>query len=105
VPRPDPELLRELDRVADRVRVMAPRLAARTGPEPEQALAAVRTLLQQLADLAADAEELPRRPVPELGAHALADQLVVLGRDVAGACAEPALADAQELLVALRRAL
>jgi hypothetical protein len=84
---------------------MAPRLAARTGAEPEQALAGIRTVLQQLADLAADAEGGPRRPVPELAPHALADQLVVLGRDVATWCAEPALADAQELLVALRRSL
>lgn len=85
--------------------MVAPRLAARSGAEAEQELAGIRTALQQLADLAADAEQRPRRPVPELGPHALADQLVVLGRDVAVFCDEPALADAQELLVALRRRL
>ncbi len=77
---------RELVRVADRLRVIGPRLAARDTPAARQTLDQVRAGLQRLADLAADpdqggaAEPLPR--VPQLGAHALADQVLVLGREL-----------------------
>ncbi len=102
-PHPARELERELERVADRLRVVGPRVHART--DRGAALAAVREVLQALADLAADAESRPRRPVPELAAHALGDQLLVLGHDVLG-CADPfALQQARDLVVALRRAL
>jgi hypothetical protein len=46
---------------------------------------AVREVLQRLADLAADAEDRPAVVVPELGLHALADQLQVLVADVVAA--------------------
>lgn len=81
------ELVRQAERVADRLAVVGPRmaarLAAREAPEATVLLTDVRAVLQQLADLGADAEGRPRRPVPELGAHALADQVLVLAHDVA----------------------
>jgi hypothetical protein len=43
---------------------------------------AARDLAQQLADLAADAEARPRRPVPRLGDHAVGDQVAVTGNDL-----------------------
>lgn len=76
-------LERDAERAADRLRVVGPRMAARTGPEAQALLEAVRADLQRLADLAADAEERPRRAVPVLAAHALADQVLVLAHDVA----------------------
>jgi hypothetical protein len=101
----DDELLVELDRVTDRLRVMVPRLIARATPQADRVLADLRAALQVLADLAADGEGRSRRPVPELAPHALADQLTVLGRDVATGCPEPALEQARDLLVDLRRRL
>lgn len=80
-PTPE-EADRRLQRLADRLRVMGPRLAGRDTPEAEAALTAVSAGLQQLADLAADADGRPRREVPALGAHALGDQAVVLGHDL-----------------------
>jgi hypothetical protein len=76
-------LERDAERAADRLRVVGPRMAARTGPEAQALLDAVRADLQRLADLAADVEDRPRRAVPVLGAHALADQVLVLAHDVA----------------------
>jgi hypothetical protein len=78
------DAVRQLERLADRLRVVGPRLAAREGPQAQVQLAAIRTGLQQLADLAADADGHPRRAVPELAAFALADQLLVLGHDLLG---------------------
>ncbi|HSK54238.1 MAG TPA: hypothetical protein VK908_03205 [Jiangellales bacterium] len=43
---------------------------------------AARDLVQQLADLAADAEARPRRPVPRLGDYAVGDQVEVTGNDL-----------------------
>jgi hypothetical protein len=88
------QLTRELERVADRLRVLGPRLAVQR----------VRAVLQELADLAADAEGRPRRRVPELAPHSLGDQLLVLGHDVAGVGPQ-ALAAAAASLVELRRTL
>ena len=107
-------LARELDRVADRLRVIGPRYAARDTPEAAAVLDGVRAAIQRLADLAADAEGLPRRVVPRLAPYALADQVLVLGHDLlvaAGAGPEgstpedPALSAGRDLLVELRRAL
>jgi hypothetical protein len=78
------DAVRQLERLADRLRVVGPRLAAREGPQPQAQLAALRSGLQRLADLAADADGHPRRAVPELAAFALADQLLVLGHDLLG---------------------
>ncbi len=77
-----PEAVRRLDRLADRLRVVGPRLAARTGPDAADLLAAISAGLQELADLAADADGRPRRPVPRLSGYALADQALVLGHDL-----------------------
>jgi hypothetical protein len=45
----------------------------------------VQTLVQQLADVAADAEGQPRRPVPHLHPMVLPDQLRVMADDLAAA--------------------
>lgn len=82
-PTPD-EALRSLDRLADRLRVVGPRLAARDSEEAARTLARIRDGLQHLADLTADADGGPRRPVPQLAGHALADQALVLGYDLLG---------------------
>jgi hypothetical protein len=97
---PVPDLEREAARVADRLRVLGPRWAARSHAEDAEAVAAVRATLQRLADLAAG--EGPERRVPELALHALGDQVVVLAREAARAGATDAAHDA---LVSLRRAL
>jgi hypothetical protein len=93
------EAERRLERLADRLRVVGPRLGAREGDAAQQLLQEIRAGLQRLADLAADADSEadagagadavaggaaagPRRPVPVLAAHALADQALVLGYDV-----------------------
>jgi hypothetical protein len=78
------EALRHLERLADRLRVVAPRLAAREGDEAKETLRKVQAGLQELADLAADADGRPRRPIPGLAAHALGDQALVLGYDLLG---------------------
>ena len=107
-------LARELDRVADRLRVIGPRYAARDTPESAAALDGVRAAVQRLADLAADAEGVPRRSVPRLAPYALADQVLVLGHDLLAAAgphpekstpADAALSAGHALLVELRRAL
>jgi len=84
VGEPERELERELERVTDRLRLVGPRLGRRGTEEAAERLADVRAVLQQLADLGAVAEGGPRRPVPVLGEHALADQLLVLGHGLCG---------------------
>jgi len=78
------EALRRLERVADRLRVVGPRLAGREGPAAEGLLAQIRGCLQRLADLAATADGEPPRSVPVLAPHALGDQVLVLGHDLFG---------------------
>ena len=102
LPPPVPDLEREAGRVADRLRVLGPRWAARDHAPDAAAVESVRAVLQRLADLAADAEGAARRTVPHLGLHALGDQVLVLARDAAQAGATDAAHDA---LVELRRAL
>jgi hypothetical protein len=112
------EVTRELGRVADRLRVVGPRLASRAAADESSAtgIGRAREVLQQLADLAADGEGTPRRPVPDLAPHALGDQALVLGHDVLRAAQTTAesgdddratalLAEAAVLLEGLRRAL
>ncbi len=76
------EAARRLERLADRLRVVGPRLAARQGQEAADLLAEIRSGLQRIADLSADADGEPRRAVPVLSAYALADQALVLGSDL-----------------------
>jgi len=79
-----PEAVRHLDRLATRLRVVGPRLAAREGAQAQEQLQAIRAGLQNLADITAEADGEPRRPVPELSGYALADQALVLGHDLLG---------------------
>ena len=79
------EVMRAAERLADRLRMLGPRWAARDNPGDAAPAAAVRDVLQRLADLAARAEGEPTRPVPDIGLHALADQLLVLARDATAA--------------------
>lgn len=95
------ELLRRAESVADRLGVVGPRLAARDSESATTALNDIRSVLQQLADLGADAEGRERRPVPVLGAHALGDQLRVLVQDVAAAEQSRQIAAALAALQAL----
>jgi hypothetical protein len=60
---------------------------------PER-VAAARTAVQLLADLAADAEGQPRREVPHVQSVALADQLDVLLHDARTHGVDPASLDA-----------
>ena len=63
-------------------------------------------LAQHLADLAADAERRPRRPVPRESDLILPDQLRVMADDLMAAGPAPAvLAGAAEAVDALRRDL
>lgn len=55
------------------------RVRTASGTTREEALCA---LVQALADLAADAEGRPRRPVPALGGDALPDQVAVMCDDL-----------------------
>ncbi|HEX2810104.1 MAG TPA: hypothetical protein VHN80_28400 [Kineosporiaceae bacterium] len=101
-PTVDEQLAREAERVADRLRVLGPRWAHRDVAGDAEQLAGVRSALQQLADLAADAGRAPRRGVPELRPHALGDQVLVLAHEAAAAgCG----ASARDVLVNLRHAL
>ena len=99
------EVGRDLERLADRLRVVGPRLAARSGGQAAQALEDIRRGLQHLADRSADADGRRRREVPRLGGHALADQLLVLGHDhlsVPAADAAGRAAELADLLADLR---
>jgi nucleotide-binding universal stress UspA family protein len=95
----------ELTRVADRLRLLGPRWAGRDRAEDAAAARLVRGLLQDFADAAADAQGRPRRAVPVLAGHGLADQVLVLGHDLLAAGDPDAVAAGTERLTALRRAL
>lgn len=67
---------------------------------------AVHTLIQRLADLGADAEDRPRRPVPRLHDMVLPDQLRVMTDDlVAANPPAEALSDAARAVSEVRRRL
>jgi hypothetical protein len=99
------DVMRAAERLADRLRMLGPRWAARDNPADAAPVAAVRAALQRLADLAARAEGQPLRTVPDIGLHALADQLLVLTRDAIAACDEHGLAEAARTVDDLRTAL
>lgn len=100
----------DLRRTVDRVGALGlPRLAAPFSPEPTRA-DAVRALVQQLADGAADLAGASRRTVPQLGDQAVGDQLAVCGHDLLVAAAsdgsdDAVLAAAADDLLDLRRRL
>jgi hypothetical protein len=103
---PDAEgVVRAAERVADRLRVLGPRWAARDRPEDARPVGEVRAGLQRLADAAARAEHRPELPVPDLGLHVLADQVLVLARDAAATGDADALAEADDVLAGLRAGL
>ena len=99
-------VVRAAERIADRLRVLGPRWAARDRSRGTPGrLAEVRAGLQRLADAAARAEYRPARPVPDLGLHVLADQVLVLARDAAATGEPEALDEAAEVLADLRARL
>lgn len=82
-PAPDAGLVRVLDRVIERLRILGPaRLQAPFPGRPGTVADAAHELSQQLADTTARLEGRPARPVPRLADHAAADQLAVLARDL-----------------------
>ncbi|MEZ0164591.1 hypothetical protein AB2L27_07420 [Kineococcus sp. LSe6-4] len=100
------ELSRVLALQTDRIRGLPLARLDRARPGEELSAAdVVRAAAQDLADLAADAEGQPRRPVPRLATHGLGDQLAVLGADVLRHGDAAALAAAHEVLTTVRRAL
>jgi hypothetical protein len=98
-------VVRAAERLADRLRLLGPRWAGRDRAEDARPVAEVRAGLQRLADAAARAENRPLRPVPDLGLHALADQLLVLARDAAATGEPAALGEADEVIASLRAVL
>lgn len=85
------ELAREVDRVADRLRVLAPqRLVARADPYGQSVAAVARATAQLLADSAAalEAPARGRRELPQLPRNALGDQVAVTGHDLLSVLAE-----------------
>jgi len=97
------ELLREADRVADRVQVVAPRMAARSTADGARVLADLREACARLAALALDAEGVAWRPLPELAPHAVADQVLVLAHDLARSGDGAAIGAGLALLLDLKR--
>ncbi len=81
-----------------------PRWSARTPAGTKADL--TYALIQHLADLGADAEDRPRRPVPREADQILPDQLLVVADDLLAATADPAvLAGATAAVHTLRAAL
>jgi hypothetical protein len=79
----------DLQRTVDRLRTLGlARLSASFAPEPTRADAA-RAVAQRLADVTADLEGRPRRPLPVLEVQASGDQLAVTGHDLLAVTAEP----------------
>ena len=115
-------LAREVERVADRLRVLPERRLRAPLPPYESIAAAAHALAQRLADAAQGVEERSAadppswRQVPALGVFAAGDQVRVTGRDLLSALAgvpldaqvwtrdgrRPAAAVAAECLAALR---
>jgi len=86
---PRQRLQADLTRTVDRLRTLGlARLEADFAPEPTRADAA-RRVAQHLADVTADLEGRPRRPLPVLGVQASGDQLAVVGHDLLAATSEP----------------
>ena len=67
--------------------------------------AQTHALIQRLADLAADAESRPRRPVPREPDVILPDQLRVMADDLIAAAPAEVLAEAAEAVEILRKNL
>jgi len=102
---PRARLDRELRRVADRLRTLAPARLERSGEDGGSPATHAHEAAQALADLAADAQGRGRRAVPVLPAHALADQVTVTGNDLLVEGDDTALRAGADRLANLRRAL
>ena len=89
---------------AERSRRPGGRYADPAGDTPTRADVAAATV-QRLADVGADAEGQPRRPVPRLADINLADQLTVMVADILRTGDPTARRTAAAELTALRRAL
>jgi hypothetical protein len=76
-----------------------------TGPARVPRAEVAAATVQRLADLAADTEGRPRRPVPRLADTVLADQLAVLLDDVVRTGDPAAISAADAELAALKAAL
>jgi hypothetical protein len=103
---PTQRLTREVGRLVDRVASWTSSAwAAPTALGPRAPL--VHGLVQEIADLAADAEGQPRRRVPRLDNDvALADQLRVVAADLAAASpAAAVLGEAADRVEEIRRSL
>ena len=86
---PRQRLQADLTRTVDRLRTLGlARLEADFAPEPTRADAA-RRVAQHLADVTADLEGRPRRPLPVLGVQGYGDQLAVVGHDLLAATSDP----------------
>jgi hypothetical protein len=102
------EFHRAVERLAGQVgHWTPPRWAAAVEPGGAARADLMHALVQRIADLAAEAEGQPRRPVPRLDNDlALPDQLRVVAADLVMAAPEPAvLAGAGAEVATARRAL
>ena len=101
------QFARVVNRLVDRVSHWTPSRWAASSPSLGGGTRAdvLHRLIQQVADLGADAEGRPRRPVPRLDSDlTLPDQLRVVAADLLAA-PDPALDTATDLVHTARRAL
>ena len=100
-------LAHEVRRLVDRVSHWTPpRWAASSSSGAETRADLVFALVQDLADRAADAEGVPRRPVPRLDHDvALPDQLRVIAADLLASGSPEALTAAAQRVATTNRAL
>ncbi|MGI4895600.1 MAG: hypothetical protein ACRYF3_10860 [Janthinobacterium lividum] len=100
------ELFRILATLADRIRnlPLARLERPRTGEDISPA-DHVRAAAQALADLAADAEQVPRRPLPRLAVHGTGDQFAVVCTDLARHANADSFAAARMIATQVRRQL
>jgi len=101
------EFERVAARLVDQLSHWTPPRWAASSASGDSRARVVHALVQQVADLAADAEGQPRRPVPRPATDlSLPDQLRVVAADLLAAGPEPAvLARAAELVTQARRDL
>ncbi len=79
---------RQLELLVRRLRDLGPARLGRADECGRTAARAAHDLAQRLADDRADLVGEPRRPVPTLDDHAVADQVAVTGRELLTALAE-----------------
>jgi hypothetical protein len=100
------ELTRAVDRLVGQVAHWHTNRWSTTVATGESRADRVHALVQRLADRSADAEGLPRRPVPRIGDQVLPDQVRVVAADlVAAGPPEAVLAEAAADVLETRRLL